>query len=91
MTLSPNALHHIGNELILKSFIKEYLYQKIKLPRAFIDHLYVMGPNTTNGFRKYGAGFELSPTESIKIKAGYSCSLLDKDPCRVDAGILIKF
>ena len=91
MSLSPHALHHIGNELILKSMIKDYLFQKIKLPRAFIDHLYFLGPNATNGFRKVGGGIELNPTQSIKINAGFSCSIFDKDPCKVDAGILIKF
>ena len=91
VSLSPNALHHIGNELILKTIIKEFLFHKIKLPRAFIDHLYFLGPNATNGFRKIGGGFELNPTQSIKINAGFSCSILDNDSCRVDAGLLINF
>ena len=55
VSLSPNALHHIGNELILKTIIKEFLHQKIKLPRTVIDHLFFEGPNAANGFRKMAA------------------------------------
>lgn len=81
ITLSPNALHHIANELILKTVIKEFLYDKIKLPKWFIDHLFVELPNTSSGFNRAGWGFEFHPWKSVRITAGHSCTLNDGD-CR---------
>src|SRR5262249_55639024 len=36
VTLSGNALHHIANELILKTIIKEFLHKKFGLPNKYI-------------------------------------------------------
>jgi len=81
ISLSPNALHHIANELILKTIIKEFLYDKIKLPKWFIDHLFVELPNTSSGFDRAGWGVEFHPWKSVRITAGHSCTLHDGD-CR---------
>ena len=81
-TLSPNALHHIANELILKTIIKEFLRDKIGLPPKYIDHLFVELPNTANRFNQYGAGLEFHPWQSVKITAGYACNVFDGEGCR---------
>lgn len=81
ISLSPNALHHIANELILKTIIKEFLYDKVKLPKWVIDHLFVELPNSSGGFNRAGWGFEFHPWKSVRITAGHSCTLNDGD-CR---------
>ena len=82
ISLSPNALHHIANELILKTIIKDILREKIGLPNTFIDHLFVELPNASGGFKRYGGGVEFHPWESVKITAGYACNLFEGDSCR---------
>jgi hypothetical protein len=81
MSLSPNALHHIANELVLKSIVKDFLYDKVKLPKGIIDHLFVELPNTSNNFNGAGIGIEVRPWKSVRITAGHSCTLNDGD-CR---------
>jgi hypothetical protein len=80
--LSPNALHHIANELILKTIIKEFLRDKIGLPPAIIDHLFVELMNASNKFNQVGGGVEFHPWKSVKITAGYACNVFDGDGCR---------
>lgn len=81
VTLSPTAFHHIANELILKTFIRDFLRDHLHLPNAVIDHMFVELPNPTNRYNRYGGGLEAHPWKSVKIKAGYSCGLFDGDAC----------
>jgi hypothetical protein len=82
VSLSPDALHHIGNELILKTIIKEFLRDKFGLSPWYIDHLFVELPNAASNYRRVGVGVEVRPWKSVRITAGYSCSL--GDGCRKD-------
>ncbi len=81
-TLSPNALHHIANELILKTIIKEFLRDKIGLPPKYIDHIFIELPNSAKKFNEYGGGLEFHPWQSVKITAGYACNVFDGEGCR---------
>ena len=81
-TLSPNALHHIANELILKTIIKEFLRDKIGLPPKYIDHIFIELPNSAKKFNEYGGGLEFHPWQSVKITAGYACNVFDGGGCR---------
>jgi hypothetical protein len=82
VSLSPNALHHIANELILKTIIKEFLQDKFGLSPWYIDHLFVELPNSANNFSKFGGGIEAHPWKSVKITAGYTCNLNEEHDCR---------
>lgn len=82
MSLSPNALHHIANELVLKSIIKDFLRTKFGLSPWYIDHLFVELFNAGNGFHSYGVGIEAHPWKSVHVKAGYTCNLNDGHECR---------
>jgi hypothetical protein len=81
-SLSPNALHHIANELILKTIVKEFLRDKFGLSPWYIDRLFVELPNSANAFSRVGAGVEVHPWKSVRITAGYSCGLNDGESCR---------
>lgn len=67
-SVSSNALHHIANELILKSIIKDFLRTKFDLSPWFIDHLFVELPNTANRFGSYRVGVEAQPWKSVRRK-----------------------
>jgi hypothetical protein len=83
ISLSPNALHHIANELILKTIIKEFLRDKFGLSPWYIDHLFVELPNSASAFDRVGVGVEAHPWKSVRITAGYACSnLTDGVDCR---------
>jgi hypothetical protein len=82
VSLSPNALHHIANELILKTILKEFLRDKFKLPPWVIDHLFVELPNTANNFSRVGVGIEARPWKSVRVTAGYACNQHDEAGCR---------
>lgn len=79
-SLSPNALHHIANELVLRTIVKEFLRDHLGLPSVYIDHLFVELPNSANLFSQLGFGLELHPWRSVTLTAGYSCSR--EDGCR---------
>jgi hypothetical protein len=81
-SLSPNALHHIANELILKTIIKGFLHDKFGLSPWYIDHLFVELPNTSNNFNQVGGGIEAHPWKSVRITAGYTCNLNDGHDCK---------
>lgn len=81
VSLSPNALHHIANELVLRTIIKEFLRDSLGLPPAYIDHLFVELPNSANRFSQIGVGIELHPWHSVTITAGYTCNR-HGDDCR---------
>jgi len=81
-SLSPNALHHIANELFLKSIIKDFLRTKFGLSPWYIDHLFVELPNTANSFGSYGVGVEAQPWKSVRVTAGYACNLNDGHDCK---------
>ena len=81
-SLSPNAAHHLANELILKTIVKEFLRDKFGLSPWYVDRLFVELPNSANNFSRVGAGVELHPWKSVKITAGYACNLNDGDACR---------
>jgi hypothetical protein len=80
--LSANALHHIANELILKTIIKEFLRDKFGLSPWYIDHLFVDLPNSANKFSQVGVGIEAHPWKSLRVTAGYTCNLNDGEGCR---------
>jgi hypothetical protein len=80
VSMSPNALHHIANELILKTIIKGFLQDKLGLPPKYIDHVFVELPNTSNNMGRYGGGVE-GHWKSVKITGSYTCSVGDGD-CR---------
>jgi len=82
MSLSPNALHHIANELVLKSIIKEFLHDKLGISPWYIDHLFVELPNTSNTFSRFGVGVEARPWRSVKVTASYTCGIGDERDCR---------
>ena len=82
ISLSPNALHHIANELILKTIIKEFLQDKFGLSPWYIDHLFVELPNAANKFSQVGGGIEFHPWKSVRVTAGYTCNLNDGSDCR---------
>lgn len=82
MSLSPNALHHIANELLLKTIVKEFLSDKFGISPWYIDHLFVELPNASNGFLRYGFGIEAQPWRSVKITASYTCGIGDEHDCR---------
>ena len=82
VSLSPDALHHIANELILKSIIKEFLRDKLGLSPWYIDHLFVELPNAASNYTRVGVGVEARPWKSVRITAGYACNL--EDGCRKD-------
>jgi hypothetical protein len=82
VSLSPNALHHIANELILKTIIKEFLRDKFGLSPWYIDHLFVELPNAAGKFRQVGVGIEAHPWKSVRVTAGYTCNLNDGVDCR---------
>jgi len=79
-SLSPNALHHIANELVLKTIVKEFLRDKFGLSPWYIDHLFVELLNSASNYSRVGAGVEAHPWKSVKITAGYACNL--GDGCR---------
>lgn len=81
-SLSPNALHHIANELILKTIIKEFLRDKFRLSPWYIDHLFVEFLNSASNFSRVGVGIEIRPWKSVRITAGYACNLNDGVDCR---------
>jgi hypothetical protein len=82
ISLSANALHHIANELVLKTIIKDFLRQKLGLPPKYIDHLFVELINPTNKFNQVGGGIELHPWKSVKITVGYACNLFEDEGCQ---------
>ncbi|MFL6933484.1 MAG: hypothetical protein ACJ8EJ_02425 [Xanthobacteraceae bacterium] len=82
VSLSPDALHHIANELALKTLLKEFLRDKFGLSPWYIDHLFVELPNAANRYGRVGAGVEVRPWKSVRITAGFACNLNDDHECR---------
>ncbi|MFG3757120.1 hypothetical protein, partial [Klebsiella pneumoniae] len=74
--------HHIANELVLKSIIKEFLNDKLGISPWYVDHLFVELPNTSNTFSRFGVGVEARPWRSVKVTASYTCGIGDGSDCR---------
>jgi len=83
VSLSPDALHHIVNELALKTLLKEFLRDKFGLSPWYVDHLFIELPNAANRYGRVGGGIEGRPWKSVRITAGYACNLNEDDhDCR---------
>jgi hypothetical protein len=70
LTITPNAISHLFNELALKTIAGEHL------PTWFIDrvNLHVLSPEM--GYRRLGVSVDVIKRESFKVTISASCGLM---------------